>query len=464
MFNVRILLFDMLWRLAIILLPWQTRWFAEASLAGWPWEQARISIYASYLPMLAAIVIAQFLSKQDLAKNLRQVTFYLIAALSFITIVNNLIDIRPVAAWWLQIVILLSFFITLIRANIELKKVLTWFVIALIPHAFLALVQVYIQYVPGYSWLGIATQDPTSLGVSVVQTNGFRYLRAYGGFPHPNILGGFMAFGILISTWLYSDSPSISEKGIKSWKRVFILSTLPLFSAVLFYSFSRSAWLALAIGLSVLLVPSLIRGSKMGIVAFAAILLTNLAFSIIHLDLTSTRLGLNREPARLEQQSISTRNQSLINGIKVFQAYPILGTGPNSEILALTKLNAPFNKEEVEARIGSLEPPHNTWLLMLVNFGVVGALFIFGAVLFLLRQTLKYWSSANKKRRDLMLALITAWIIISIFDYYLWAFWSGQLLTIFTFFILLLWLNTGQKTTQQSKLKNQQIKLDGKSE
>ncbi|MBD3281789.1 hypothetical protein GF391_03520 [Candidatus Uhrbacteria bacterium] len=482
-------LFSWSWRLAILSLPWQTRWFTGANLAGWPWEQGKVSIYISFLPMVAAIVIAQFLPKQALSKKPGQALFFLVTALGLATVANNLPDIRPAIAWWLQIILLLSFFTTLIRVNVKLKQVLTWFVIALIPHAVFALAQAYLQYIPGHAWLGVAPQASANLGASVVQTDATRFLRAYGGFPHPNILGGFMAFAILITSWLYLlpfNSPKNAEtntgpKESRSphrkrhfvirdiWNRVIYPGALPIFSAALFYSFSRSAWLALAMGTISLIILTFItenaRRTK-GIIAFAAVIITILTLSIIHRDLTLSRLGLSPNPARLEVQSISDRAQSIQNGINLFQAHPLLGTGPNTELKALAQLKTPLAKEGIpnEVRRERIQPPHNTWLLMLANFGIVGALFIFGFLLFLMRLILKQWSTANHIQRNLLISLIATWLVISIFDYYLWAFWSGQLLSILTLFTIIFWLNNSQNSTQAAGIKNQQSKLDGNLE
>jgi hypothetical protein len=47
------------WRLAILALPWQTRWFAEGpALGGLPWEQGRWAFYLSYIPLGITVLMA----------------------------------------------------------------------------------------------------------------------------------------------------------------------------------------------------------------------------------------------------------------------------------------------------------------------------------------------------------------------------------------------------------------------
>jgi O-Antigen ligase len=438
--------FAFLWRLTIILLPIQARWFSDASLLGWPFEQGRLSFYISWIPLITTIILGFFIPKINLSKKLRTNLFWLIALLGTINIVSTPVDIKATSMWWVQVILLATFFITLLRTKVDLKSIFSWLIIALIPHAIFALAQVFLQYVPGWSWIGVAVQDPRHLGVSVVQTNDLRFLRAYGGFPHPNILGGFMTFGILLSTWLFLLPRKLSNK----WSELLILSTIPLFTVALFYSFSRSAWIALAFGFFVLLFLTLIKKddqksdwikTSLPIIAVTATILT---FAFINWELTSSRLGLAPEPVRLEQQSVSERSQSLKNGIKVFQAYPILGTGPNSELPALANLTTPFSKGG-QGGFAPLEPPHNVFILILANFGISGSLIIFGFLLFLLRQALTHWKIGDPNLRALSIALITSWLVISMFDHYLFSLWSGQFLSITIVFVLIYWLNNRQK-------------------
>ncbi|MFZ6015719.1 MAG: O-antigen ligase family protein [Patescibacteria group bacterium] len=463
-FNVQRSTFNVLWRIAILVLPWQTRWFMDANLAGWPWEQGRISIYLSWLPMIAAIIISQALPRKTLPRIYRRALFFLIAGLGLVTIANQTPDFRAIFAWWLQIVILFSFFITLLRSNVDFYKIAFWFVMSLVPHAMFAIIQVMIQYVPGGSWVGVATQNPAELGVSVAQTAEVRFLRAYGGFPHPNILGGYMVFAILIATWITNTLPLKlrgRESRLTRWRELCYLSTLPIFTAALFYSFSRSAWLALAFGFFIIILSSVLtsfprkrgrdvpqsnknEGQREGfrhLIPPAIILVTFSILALINWDLTAGRIGPASQSARLEQQSTSARTASLTDGLKLLQAYPLLGTGPNAELFALYQMNPNNDAGPATSDVRRiLEPPHNTWLIMLVNFGVVGALIISGFLLFLLRQALSHWKPGDPSLRNLVMAITAAVFVISLFDYYFWAFWSGQTLLIFALFTILCWI------------------------
>ena len=63
----RITIFTWLWRVALLLLPWQIRWFVGVELVGWPWEQGALSVYASLIPLIGTVLWAHFVCgpKQD---------------------------------------------------------------------------------------------------------------------------------------------------------------------------------------------------------------------------------------------------------------------------------------------------------------------------------------------------------------------------------------------------------------
>jgi len=457
--------FELAWRLAILTLPWQTRIFWDANLVGWPWEQGRISIYVSWLPLLATVILGLFQPKRPLPLALRRNIFWLVAALGACTVVAAPSPATAAMQWWVQMMLLAAFCITLLRTQVQIRKVALWFVISLVPHAILAIVQSASQMVWASKWLGMAAQNPTDLGVSVVQTATGRFLRAYGGFPHPNILGGWMAFGLLIATWI--TVPPLKIRGGQGA----LWLTKGLLTFALFYSFSRSAWLAAAMGLALFVIlnemKDLIEARKHALNYLVPVVLF-ISLAIIHHDLVFTRLDAGA--SRLERKSVATRLQTLRDGAYLFKTAPLFGTGPNSELPVLASLKEQWIKEDsiritalgqlfpghpdswnadeyVRSRmaaIGPLEPPHMVWLLILVNFGTVGALFIFGFGLFLLRQVFDKWSAFSLHDRSLFIPLLSVLLIVGFLDHYSWSLWSGQVLSAIILFLMLHILDSHQ--------------------
>jgi len=472
--------FQISWRLAVLALPWQTRWFAQApSVAGWPWEQGCLAFYASWIPMVVAIALGMRVARRPLPRLLQSRLFWLFVALGAVTVCAAPQPIEPAVQWWLQVTLLLSFFVTLLRADIPWRSFVNWFVISLIPHAILAVWQFRSQEAFASKWLGIAAQHPATLGTSVVQTAAGRFLRAYGGFPHPNILGGWMAVGMVMSVWLFNNTPlpplalrggiepslSVREGG-RFW-RPGELVAVGLFTIALFYSFSRGAWLAAAIGISTIAVRTLVCHSRAPLchslesrltrekgnpeinkklpmdprvreddklIRFVVPVVLFLTLAVIHRTMVFTRLDVQAD--RLEQKSVVTRLQSLRDGVRVYQAYALFGTGPNGELSALAQLDG------VTKSPAPLEPPHMVWLIMMVNFGTVGALFILGFALSVLRRLMEVWNKIDFEMRALLLGLVTAWMVLATFDHYLWSLWSGLSLSAIVGFVFLLALST----------------------
>lgn len=395
-------IFDISWRLAILALPWQARWFSDASLGGWPWEQGRISFYASWIPMLVVVVLSARAHRECIisAKNKKWIYVGIgtLAAVSAANIIRDHAAIRPILQWWVQIVILTFFILTLWRAKISQRSLAAWFVISIIPHALLGIWQFSSQQVVGSKWLGIATQLPQTLGVSVVAHDGLRILRAYGGFPHPNIFGGWLAVGAVVAVWLAMTSAK---------RRDGIVWTVAssLFMSALVLTFARGAWIAAAVGfITVLLQQKKVRAIFfIPLLVFSLVLITQRQHVFARFDLTQ----------RLEQKSVDERIGSLRTGIDLFVKHPMIGSGPNAELLALAS---------TEKTGAPLEPSHNVFLLALDDFGVVG-FFAICAFLILGLKALRKRSSPF-----IISAYLVPLVAIALVDHYLWSTWSGQAL------------------------------------
>ena len=403
----------MIWRLAILLLPWQTRWFSDASLAGWPWEQGRLAFYLSWIPMLVLIIRA--FCHPRLRRNDNKWIYFSIGTLVAISAVSILRDhaaFRPILQWWVQVSVLALFVVALWRAKISSRSVATWVVISMIPHALIGVWQFASQQVIGNKWLGMASQLPQTLGVSVIAHDGLRILRAYGGFPHPNIFGGWLAVGSLLAIWLAATS----HERRAQWIWTLIAS---LFASVLVLTFSRAAWLGAAAGFVTSFVGATLAVARAGtrpaptrmhvlIFLFPILVLSFVIFS--QRQHIFARFDLSQ---RLEQKSVDQRVGSLRTGLDLFLKHPLIGSGPNAELLI-----APSNEK---AR-APLEPPHHAYLLALDDVGIVG----FVTIVFLIWMLLL--NGERKARPYSLSSIVYCLSVLALFDHYLWSTWSGQVL------------------------------------
>jgi hypothetical protein len=409
--NIQELAFQIFWRLAIIVLPWQTRWFFDASVAGWPWEQGRMSLYVSWFFILATIVIRPP-TKMVRSDHFRGCRILFLAILVFLSVFAAAFDVsalRAISQWWIQVTLLFIFGLTLFNSGIIFRKLATWFVISLVPHVALGFWQYAIQLVIGHSWLGMAAQLPENLGVSVVEHGEYRLLRMYGGFPHPNIFGGWLAIGFVCSLQLVGFAKT-------KWRALSWTFCCAALSIALLLTYARGAWIAVIVGVVIVgagLVPALsdrtgARPAPTRQFIWLAILVSTLATGIVGYSQRDHILSRFDATQRLEAKSIQTRSVSLKSGIEIFMRHPFFGTGPNAELLDLAK------QSQEKKSVAPLEPPHNAFLLVLVDFGIFGFL-IFVWILWLNRRFVIRHSS-----------FVIPLLVLALFDYYPWSFWAGQ--------------------------------------
>jgi hypothetical protein len=373
------------WRLAILALPWQTRlMFSDAS------------IYVSCFFLIFAIIVAwknhAAIITSPSRKNLIWITLFGLILASVFTAFPT-----GTWQWWVQVLLLGMFGWSLVISKVDAREFLVWNVVALIPHAMLAVHQAITQQVFGTKWLGIAPQLPETRGVAVVDVDGVRHLRAYGGLPYPNILGGWLAFGLPASLWL-----AITSDDRK--KQITFSMVGALFTLALVLTHSRSAWVAVAIILG-LLGYHLSRSKRYALrvtrTPLFFVLCSLLAALFWQWPMLMTRVT---GEGRLEIRSVSERVSGVHAGLTVFAEHPWFGVGRDAFGIAY-----------------SLYPiPHNIPLLMLVETGLVGT----SATVLLL--TLFFKSIPIDKRRLILIG--TPLLVFAMLDHYLWSYWSGQVL------------------------------------
>ena len=173
----------------------------------------------------------------------------------------------------------------------KIKQCSTWNIVPLVIilisfiQSAIGIIQILIQRSIGLSFLGESLIAPNIPGVAKIVFHGERYIRAYGLFPHPNILGGYLLLSIILTVLclqmlhakIISPSPYQGEGGrrpdeVSNVPRGTILSkysrsiqiilyvTLAIQFFALILSFSKSAILGLAIALLYIYVPRLPRG------------------------------------------------------------------------------------------------------------------------------------------------------------------------------------------------------------
>ncbi len=197
-------------------------------------------------------------------------------------------------------------------------------------------------------------------------------LRSYATFPHPNVLGAYLAILLLLIV-----------TQIKKHK-VFYLITMVFGIIALILTFSRSAWVAAGLGVVFLSVKK-----KYFIPAVIA------AALIIILTLRSFGIA---------DESVVVREELNNSAISMFLQSPVVGKGLGNFLVEL-----PNNL--VSRQIYFLQPVHNIFLLVLAETGILG----FALFIWLLWQSRKKW-------------VVLLIIFLGFFDHYFLTLQQGQLM------------------------------------
>lgn len=272
----------------------------------------------------------------------------------------------------------------------------------------------------GLQILGEYALNPDWSGVSIVWAEGQRALRAYGLSDHPNLLGGLLAFSLVVVGAGVWRAP-LRRRTVTGG--VFVLIALGLF-----YTFSRAAWLAVSGGFGLMVVMALLSGSRRGFLAvrtwaglLAAAGLVLLPFILHNLPFLGARFnaGGSFAGATVENQALGERTLLNRAANEIFAEHALTGTGLGTFPLAL--------KAAYPDWPSNYQPAHLVLLDAAAEVGIFGALFYALAisvpflVLFLRRKRLVFspelWAATG---------LLLAVTLVGFFDYYTWLLVPGR--------------------------------------
>ncbi|MCD6149596.1 O-antigen ligase family protein [bacterium] len=470
----------------IFLLPWQTVFLLrEIFIGGEKWQYGTIGIYLSdvilvfwMVLVLIASIKRQALSGKQIQKNykfdknlylrLLLATCYLLLTWSFISI---LWSADKTLAFYFSLKLLLGagLFLALREVKINWRKIVFVFLAAAVLQSALAIGQFAFQSGFSSKWLGMNNYESWQGGVSVLENEGGRWLRAYGSLPHPNILGGYLTLAFIAGLYFLSSNyrgginygnMKITKKranfqfSIFNFQSIFndiisnvrnnktklnqivILTSLLVILLGILLTFSRSAWLALAVGiifLGVAIWPRTARSeseqsAKQSFIKLLLVFsLAGIVFASVNYKNFSTRFDAGK---RLEQKSISERNSYFNQAREIIKENFWLGTGAGNYTLAVFQSTFAFasadKKNEIKKPIWQCQPVHNVFALIWAELGIVGLILF---VLILAQIFLK-----SLKNKTLFCCLLFVVCCLLFVDHWLWTTHFG---------ILLFWLIAG---------------------
>ncbi|MDP2692998.1 MAG: O-antigen ligase family protein [bacterium] len=257
----------------------------------------------------------------------------------------------------------------------------------------------------GFKLLGLVKHPVYEAGTSIVNAGDFgRWIRAYGAFSHPNVLGGYLIISLILTILLLSTS---KNKRLITMFRVFIL-----FDAVgIFLTFSKSAWLSLLLTLFVVYIFATSGDHKKILKAITPIAVIGLLLLVLYRPLVATRVF---QKTSNEIESTTDRMQGYSESLDIIQNNALLGVGISNYTFAVRNIDKNRN-------IWEYQPVHNVPLLILAEIGIIGLLLLFGVFLFYI----KFFGKNTSVNTLFWLFPLTPFLL---FDHFFWSSYIGILL------------------------------------
>lgn len=426
--------------LVVFLLPWQAVWLFSSNES----QYLRLGLYAIDVLMLVAITLHWREVRSFFAAYGRG----LAVVLSYFILVSFFTPLPVVAIWKMATLLLIVVFAVLVRRRLAHETLVVSFVASGVLQGMIAIVQFFLQSIPASTILGMSAQLPSILGTVVVETVSGRWLRAYGTFPHPNILGGYLAIALIVAVDFYFRTYERFQAWLKEYgatgrnlwhapevRRTALHLALLLASIVIIFlgllaSYSRSALVAVifagaAYGI-VAYQKNRIRATVLGIKLLAIFSALFIVWQMFFPGLWNARVIA---VDRLERKSVTERVEGYGAAVNVFATHPFFGIGL-SQYTAKLAINHPDQPSY------SYQPVHNSFLLILAEIGMVGILVLVASFWYAKDALWQLWQRASLARfhaQPLFLALLLLLLTIGLFDHYLWSLHAGLLVLLIPF-------------------------------
>ncbi|MFA5870551.1 MAG: O-antigen ligase family protein [Candidatus Paceibacterota bacterium] len=304
---------------------------------------------------------------------------------------------------------------TVIHSQIlSVRDAMKVFAISALLQAEIAILQFVNQGSIGLHFFGEETINALTQGVAKIEVFGSIFIRSYGTFPHPNILGGFLVLGVI--AWIYLFSSPSKRHGV--FHRSTSLIGLFVVLLGLVFSFSRSAWIA-AIVSFILCIIILFSKKEYSSVA-RELVLSGMIFGAILLGMVGWAL-VSRGTIK-NDSAINERKVYTYIAVDMMGEYPF-GVGIGNGIV----------RAEQEGRYDAYglaskathQPVHNIYLLIAEELGIVGVIvfLFFVGNLFVIKKQKTHLIDVS-----FLLVMFVSFLFIGLFDHYLLTLNAGRLM------------------------------------
>lgn len=305
---------------------------------------------------------------------------------------------------WLELGLLVEF----IRSNAGKAKLIGFifiFLAGLITQGLIGIQQFHVQHMLGLSYLGEYIAPIGTPGVSTIDYQDLKIIRAYGTLPHPNVLAALLFFGLNLSIFVVSRETSKLRFWVSCGTIILVFG--------LFFTFSRLAWVLTALTFVAWFVWYYVKRDlgKLKLLTLIAIVSCGTILLGYSQLIKARSMELNSN-----SNSIVLRESYNRMGWELFKSHPIIGVGAGNYIVAM--------QERFHVEPWQYQPAHNIFLVVLAELGVVG-LFLF---LWILWEALRsLWNIRETILGFSLFITFLGFLVFSNFDHYFVTIQQGRL-------------------------------------
>ncbi len=320
----------------------------------------------------------------------------------------------------LKVFDMLIFYILAVNQVLKITRMMKIFIMSMGLQAIIGIAQFILQSDLGLGILGEQDLNRFNPQAAKFYIENMPILRAYGTFAHPNIFSAYLLTSIMFIFIFWKKMKPIHK---------YILIILQVVALLL--TFSRSTLFAFIVAVVILSswhLKSLDIRRRFKVLFISLIVLSQLFI-----------LWIYRILSIFTDNSISERIEGYKNALKMFWDYPT-GVGFNLSTLYLDKIS------DKNIPPWTYQPPHNIYLLILSEAGLLGATVLFSILGFLIyKLIMKNKNLMNIKERHIwrvFCCLLVSFVIITLFDHYFFTLEKGRYISILNFSIFTVFLSS----------------------
>lgn len=280
-------------------------------------------------------------------------------------------------------------------------------------------------YIPGLVHSINEALARTPAGLATINIYGAKLVRAYGTFPHPNILAAFLLLALFSVYYFWFKAGDVRSRAVFSLGISIIMLGLIL-------TFSRSAWfIAFFTTIGLALYMFRIKPKIIALKFITVILVAGLFWTI-----GLNRLIFPRAQITASEPSASYRLTYNEMALDLIKNNP-LGVGLGNQVFYSVK-NEVYQKFGMD-KLWQWQPVHNIYLLMASEIGILGLVsFLIFTSAFLIFN-FKFLILIQNFKLEILIstAMLMALLLFGLVDHFLWTLEPGRLMFWFVIGIML---------------------------